>query len=84
MFMATGQADILEGLTEIISETNGTSVGDVRMDKSLVDDLNVDELTLTEITTAAEERFKAKIPEADLGKVKTVGDLVACIQRNQS
>ncbi|AUG75255.1 Acyl carrier protein [Kitasatospora sp. MMS16-BH015] len=71
---------IHEGLTAILQEVAGTDPAEVELDKSFVNDLDVDSLLLVEIVVAAEERFGVSISEDDLKENSTVGDLVRSIQ----
>lgn len=81
--MAT-QEEILQGLAEIIDDVAGVSADDVQMDKSFLDDLDVDSLSMVEIIYAAEEKFGVKIPDEDAKNLKTVGDAVAYIETAQA
>ncbi|WP_042432428.1 acyl carrier protein [Streptacidiphilus anmyonensis] len=72
--------EILEGLTAILQEVAGTDPAEVELDKSFVNDLDVDSLLMVEVVVAAEERFGVSISEDDLKDGSTVGDLVQSIQ----
>jgi len=72
---------ILTGLTEIIREVTGVLPESVSPEKTFVDDLDIDSLSMVEIVVAAEERFGVKIPDDDVSQLKTVGDAVAYIER---
>jgi acyl carrier protein len=74
--------EIREGLASILEEVADVSPGDVSDDKSFVDDLDVDSLSMVEVAMAAEEKFGVKIPDDELPKLKTVGDAVTYIQSN--
>jgi acyl carrier protein len=78
--MAT-QQEILSGLAEIVNEVAGVPVDDVQLDKSFVDDLDIDSLSMVEVVVAAEERFGVKIPDDDVKGLKTVGDAVSYIEK---
>ncbi len=80
--MATSEAEILEGLGEIVNEIVGLDVEDVQADKAFVDDLDIDSLSMVEVIVAAEERFGVKIPDDEVKKLKTVGDAVSFIHAN--
>ena len=56
---------------------------DVTAEKSFTDDLDVDSLSMVEIAVAAEDKFGVKIPDDELGNLKTVGDAVSFIEKNQ-
>jgi acyl carrier protein len=76
--MAT-QEEILEGLAEIVNEVAGIEVGEVKLDKSFTEDLDVDSLTMVEVVVAAEDKFGVKIPDEEVKNLSTVGDAVTYI-----
>jgi acyl carrier protein len=75
------QADILSGLAAILEEVAGVEPTEVSLDKTFIDDLDVDSLSMVEVVVAAEEKFGVKIPDDDVKSLKTVGDAVSYIQR---
>ena len=75
------QQDILNGLATIVNEIAGVPVGDVKPEKSFIDDLDVDSLAMVEIATAAEDHFGVRIPDDDLKDLRTVGDAVNYIEK---
>ncbi|MGH3345060.1 MAG: acyl carrier protein [Carbonactinosporaceae bacterium] len=79
--MAENTEEIRSGLADIVNEVAGIPAGDVQLDKSFVDDLDVDSLSMVEVVVAAEEKFGVKIPDDDVKNLKTVGDAVNYIQR---
>lgn len=74
------EEEIREGLAAILEEVAGTDPSEVQLDKSFVNDLDVDSLLMVEVVVAAEERFGISISEDDLKEGATVGDLVQSIQ----
>jgi acyl carrier protein len=76
--------NILEQLAEILQEVADVDPADVTPEKSFVDDLDVDSLSMVEVAMAVEEKFNAKIPDEQLSELKTVGDAVKYIQENAS
>ena len=76
-------AEILTGLAEIVEEVAGIDAAEVTADKTFVDDLDIDSLSMVEIAVQAEDRFGVKIPDEQLAELKTVGDAVDYISRNQ-
>ena len=66
---------------DIIVEQLGVDKEDVTLSKSFVEDLNADSLDLTELIMTLEERFDCEISEEEAEKLKTVGDVVAYIQK---
>lgn len=81
--MATTE-EIRSDLAEIVNEVAGIPVEDVQLDKSFVDDLDVDSLSMVEVVVAAEEKFGVSIPDDEVKNLKTVGDAVSFIENAQS
>ncbi|MGQ0483503.1 MAG: acyl carrier protein [Pseudonocardia sp.] len=71
--------EILQGLAEIVEEIAGVDAGEVSSEKSFVDDLDIDSLSMVEIAVQAEDKFGVKIPDDQLAELKTVGDAVSYI-----
>ncbi len=78
--MATTE-EIRTGLADIVNEIAGVPADDVQLEKSFVDDLDVDSLSMVEVVVAAEEKFGVSIPDDDVRGLKTVGDAVSFIER---
>lgn len=66
---------------DIVVEQLGVDKEDVELSKSFVEDLNADSLDLTELIMTLEERFDCEISEEEAEKLKTVGDVVAYIEK---
>ena len=79
--MAASQAEIISGLAEIIEEVTGIEPSEVTPEKSFVDDLDIDSLSMVEIAVQTEDKYGVKIPDEDLAGLRTVGDVVAYIQK---
>ena len=75
--------NVLTGLAEIVEEVAGVAADDVTAEKSFVDDLDIDSLSMVEIAVQAEDKFGVKIPDDQLAELKTVGDAVDYIAKNQ-
>ncbi len=80
--MATTE-EIRAQLAELVNDVAGTPVEDVQLDKSFVDDLDVDSLAMVEIIVGCEEKFGVTIPDEESKNLKTVGDAVAYIESHQ-
>ncbi|MHB1068011.1 MAG: acyl carrier protein [Candidatus Nanopelagicales bacterium] len=76
--------DILEGLAVIVNEVAGVPVEDVQPDKSFVDDLDIDSLSMVEVVMAAEDKWGVKIPDSEVKNLKTVADAVSFIAANKA
>jgi acyl carrier protein len=68
--------DILKGLAEIVEEVAGVPKDEVTADKTFVDQLDIDSLSMVEIAVQAEDMFEVKIPDDELANLKTVQDAV--------
>ena len=79
--MATTE-EIRAQLAELVNDVAGTPVEDVQLDKSFVDDLDVDSLAMVEILVGCEEKFGVTIPDEESKNLKTVGDAVAYIEQH--
>ncbi len=80
--MTATPQEIQDGLAEILEEVAGVKPDDVAADKSFTEDLDVDSLSMVEVVVAAEEKFGVKIPDDEVQNLKTVGDAVSFIQKN--
>ena len=74
--------EILAGLAEIVEEVAGVEADEVTADKSFVDDLDIDSLSMVEIAVAAQDKFGVEISDDELKDLKTVKDVVVYVQGN--
>lgn len=82
--MATTQEEIVAGIAEIIEEVTGIDPADVTLEKSFVDELEIDSLSLVEIAVQLEDKYQVKIPDEDLASLRSVGDAVAYVQKMEA
>jgi acyl carrier protein len=73
--------EILSGLAEIIEEIADVPADEVTPDKSFVDDLDIDSLSMVEIAVAAQDKFGVEIPDDQLKDLKTVQDVVNFVSK---
>ena len=76
--------DILAGLAEIVNEVAGIPAESVKMEKSFVDDLDVDSLSMVEVVMACEDKFGVTIPDTEVKNLNTVADAVNYIVANKA
>ncbi len=69
---------------DIVVEQLGVDAADVTPEKSFVEDLNADSLDQTELVMTFEERYGFEISEEEAEKLKTVGDVVRFIKKQQA
>jgi len=79
--MALTTEEILAGLSEIIDEIAGVPADEVTPDKTFVDDLDIDSLSMVEIAVAAQDKFGVEIPDDQLKDLKTVQDVIDFVGR---
>ncbi len=76
--------EIRSGLADIVNEVAGIPAEEVQLDKSFIDDLDVDSLSMVEVVVAAEEKFGVTIPDDEVKNLTTVADAVTFIEKQQS
>ena len=82
--MATATTEEIRAqLADIVNDVAG-GAGRRAAREELVDDLDVDSLSMVEIIYACEEAFSVSIPDEDAKDLKTVGDAVAYIEKAQA
>ncbi|MGN6794611.1 MAG: acyl carrier protein [Streptosporangiaceae bacterium] len=79
--MAMTQEEILAGLSEIVDEIAGVPADEVTPEKTFVDDLDIDSLSMVEIAVAAQDKFGVEIPDDQLKDLKTVQDVIDYVGR---
>ena len=71
-------AKILATLADIVKDTTAGAVpqDQVTLEKSFMDELDIDSLTMVEIAVQTEEKLGVRIPDEELPSLKTVADAV--------
>lgn len=67
----------------IVSDASKVDIAKISLATSLVDDLNLDSLSLVELMMKIEDEFKIEVPESDAEGLKTVTDIVKYIENKQ-
>ncbi|HEY1704627.1 MAG TPA: acyl carrier protein [Trebonia sp.] len=80
--MAVTEQEILAGLGEIVDEVAGVPADEVTPEKSFVEDLDIDSLSMVEIAVAAQDKFGVEIPDEQLKDLKTVQDVINFVSKN--
>jgi acyl carrier protein len=80
--MAMNDQEILTGLAEIVDEVAGVPADQVTPEKTFVDDLDIDSLSMVEIAVAAQDKFGVEIPDDQLKDLKTVQDVIDYVRRS--
>ena len=77
------RAEVLQVLRDKAVEMLEVEADAVQEDKSFVDDLDVDSLSLVEFTMELEDTLGIELPEEDLVEVKTIGAFLDVIMSKQ-
>lgn len=73
---------VFEKVKAIIAEELNIKPEKITMEANLVEDLEADSLDAVEIIVRIEEEFNLQVDDNAAENVKTVGDLVRCIEEN--
>ena len=71
----------LEKVAKLIAEQLNKPLEDITADKEVVKDLGADSLDIVEMIMTLEEQFDVSVPEEEAIGIKTVGDIVAIIDK---
>ena len=77
------QNDIQATVTRVLEEVAKVDPAAAARDKRLREDLGVDSLTLIEVAVAAEDAFGVALPDEDLERFQTVGDVIDYVRRTR-
>ena len=68
-------------IIDLISENLGAKKESITLQTNLVEDLGADSLDVVELVMAFEDEFGISLPDEDVAKLKTVGDIVEYIKK---
>lgn len=71
---------VLEKLREIISAQFGVDADTITENTDIVGDLGADSLDVVEMMMSLEEEFAVTIEDDKIAELKTVGDVVNCVE----
>ena len=74
---------VFEKITGILAEQLGADENDMSMDTNIAKDLGADSLDVVELLMAIDDEFGIEIPDEEIENIKTIGDLVEYIEKNQ-
>ena len=75
---------VFEKVRDIIVDQLNVDEDEVVMEASFIDTLGADSLDLVELMIAMEEEFEMTIPEEDIDKITTVGNVVEYIEAHSN
>lgn len=79
--MTVTEEQVVAGIAEVIEEVTGIDPAEVTVEKSFLDDLEIDSLSMVEIAVQLEDKYGVSIPDEEMTNLKVVGDAVAFVQR---
>ncbi len=74
---------MLEKITEIIREYTANKELTLTEDTMILTDIGINSFDLVQIVCIVEETFGVSVPDSDIEKFKTVGDLINYIEAQQ-
>lgn len=76
------RSDIQEKVIEVISEVLALDVKDINVEASIPDDLGATSIDKVELILTIEDEFGGSIPEEDIEKIVTVGDVIDYVENH--
>jgi len=73
---------VLEKVRLILCQQLDLEEEKITMESSITDDLGADSLDVVDLLMSIEDEFDMEIPDEEIENVKTVGDLVSYIEKN--
>ncbi len=73
---------ILTRVQRVIAGKLGVTEDSVTMESDFIKDLGADSLDVAELVMLFENEFSLEIPDSEMEKMKTVGDVVGYLEKN--
>ncbi len=70
-----------EKIISLIAEKLGKKKESITLKSNLIEDLEADSLDVVELIMTFEDEFGISLPDEDVSKLKTVGDIVNYIEK---
>jgi acyl carrier protein len=77
------QEAVEQRVRNIVIKQLGVKESDIALEKSFIDDLGADSLDIVELVMAMEDEFGFEIPDEEAENIRTVGDAVRYISKQQ-
>lgn len=74
---------IFEKIRTLLAEQINISQDEIKMESDIINDLGADSLDVVEMLMAVETEFNVTVPDEIAMEMKTIGDVVAFIEKNQ-
>ena len=73
---------VFEKIREILCEQFELDEDRVTMDSNLISDLGADSLDVIDLAMSIEDEFDIEVPDDEIEKIKTVGDIVKFVEEH--
>lgn len=67
-------------IISLIAEKLGKKAEEIKMESRLIEDLGADSLDIVELIMAFEDEFNISLPDEEVAKMKTIGNIVNYIK----
>ena len=74
---------IFEKIKKLLAEQINISEDEIKMESDIINDLGADSLDVVEMIMGVETEFNVTVPDEVAMEMKTIGDVVAFIEKNQ-
>lgn len=74
---------VFDKIRDILSEQLDVETDMVTLDANIQEDLGADSLDVVDLLMTLEDEYEVEVPDEDIEKIKTVGDLVRYIEERQ-
>lgn len=74
---------MLEKIKGLVAENLNVDASEITEETKFVDDLGADSLDLVELVMAFEEEFEVSIPEEEVAKLTSVGEVLKYVEANK-
>jgi acyl carrier protein len=75
------KGSVAERVLALVVDLFGDKAMAAQADTRFVQDLGGDRLDIVLLVMSAEEEFSVDVPDAELGRIETVGDLTDCVRK---